>query len=219
ADKRESKGLIMKFGLGQPVRRHEDFRLIRGQGRYTDDIVLPRTTYAYVLRSPVAHAAIKRIDASAARVMPGVLFVGTGEDIRAAGLGDVPCTVRRPGRDGKPRHDTPRPALAQGKVRHVGQPVALVVAETYAQARDAAEAIEVDYDTLPAVTDAKAAVGPGAPQLFDHIPGNVVFDWDNDAGNTQATDAAFAKASRVVTLRRVNNRVVVNSMEPRNAIC
>jgi aerobic carbon-monoxide dehydrogenase large subunit len=208
----------MKFGLGQPVRRHEDFRLIRGQGRYTDDIVLPHMTYAYVLRSPIAHATIKRIDASAARQMPGVLFVGTGEDVRADGLGDVPCTVPLKSRDGTPRHDTPRPALAQGKVRHVGQPVALVVAETYAQARDAAEAIEIDYDALPAVTDAKAAVGAGAPQLFDHIPGNIVFDWDNDAGNAQATDAAFASATRVVTLELVNNRVVVNSMEPRNAI-
>jgi aerobic carbon-monoxide dehydrogenase large subunit len=208
----------MKFGLGQPVRRHEDFRLIRGQGRYTDDIALPRMTQAFVLRSPVAHAGIKRLDASAARKMPGVLFVGTGEDIRADGLGDVPCTIPLTSRDGKPRHDTPRPALAQGKVRHVGQPVALVVAETYAQARDAAEAIAVDYDALPAVTDAKTAVAPGAPQLFDQIPGNIVFDWDNDTGNAQATDAAFAKAARTVTLELVNNRVVVNSMEPRNAI-
>ncbi len=208
----------MKFGLGQPVRRHEDFRLIRGQGRYTDDIVLPRMSFAYVLRSPVAHARIARIDTGAARTMPGVLFVGTGDDIRADGLGDVPCTIPLVSRDGKPRHDTPRPALAQGKVRHVGQPVALVVAETYAQARDAAEAIAVDYDALPAVTDAKAAAAPGAPRLFDHIPGNVVFDWDNDAGNAQATDAAFATAARIVALELVNNRVVVNSMEPRNAI-
>jgi carbon-monoxide dehydrogenase large subunit len=208
----------MKFGVGQPIRRHEDFRLIRGQGRYTDDIVLPGMTHAYVLRAPAAHAAIARMDAAAARRMPGVLFVGTGDDVRADGLGDVPCTVPLVSRDGRPRHDTPRPALAQGKVRHVGQPVALVVAETYAQARDAAEAIDVDYETLPAVTDAKAAIAPGAPQLFDHIPGNIVFDWDNDAGNAQATDAAFAKATRVVTLELVNNRVVVNSMEPRNAI-
>ncbi len=161
----------MKFGIGQPVRRHEDLRLITGQGRYTDDVVLPRMTQAFVLRSPVAHAHIKRIDAAAARRMPGVLFVGTGEDVRADGLGDVPCTVPLMSRDGKPRHDTPRPVLARGKVRHVGQPVALVVAETLAAARDAAEAIEVEYDTLPAVTDAKDAIGPGAAQLFDDIPG------------------------------------------------
>ena len=208
----------MKFGVGQPVRRHEDLRLITGQGRYTDDVVLPRMSYAFVLRSPVAHAHIKRIDAAAARRMPGVLFVGTGEDVRADGLGDVPCTVPLMSRDGKPRHDTPRPVLALGKVRHVGQPVALVVAETLAAARDAAEAIEVEYDTLPAVTDAKEAIGPGAAQLFEQIPNNIVFDWDNDTGDAKATDAAFAKAARVVTLDLLNNRVVVNSMEPRNAI-
>src|ERR1700692_2315801 len=208
----------MKFGVGQPVRRHEDLRLITGQGRYTDDVVLPRMTQAFVLRSPVAHAHIKRIDAAAARRMPGVLFVGTGEDVRADGLGDVPCTVPLMSRDGKPRQDTPRPALALGKVRHVGQPVALVVAETLAAARDAAEAIEVDYDALPAATEARGAVAPGAPQLFDHIPGNVVFDWDNDMGDAKATAAAFAKAARTVTLELVNHRVVVNAIPPRTAI-
>jgi aerobic carbon-monoxide dehydrogenase large subunit len=179
----------MKFGVGQPVRRYEDLRLITGRGRYTDDVVLPRMSHAFVLRAPVAHATIKRIDAAAARRMPGVLFVGTGEDVRADGLGDVPCTVPLVSRDGKPRHDTPRPVLALGKVRHVGQPVALVVAETLAQARDAAEAIAVDYETLPAVTDAKDAIAPGAPLLFDHIPNNIVFDWDNDMGDAKATEA------------------------------
>src|SRR6266581_4445429 len=162
----------MKFGIGQPMRRHEDLRLITGRGRYTDDIILPRMTHAFVLRSPVAHAHIKRIDAAAARRMPGVLFVATGEDVRADGLGDVPCMVPLVNRDGTPRHDTPRPVLALGKVRHVGQPVVLVVAETLTAARDAAK----------------------------------------------ATDAAFSRAARVVTLELVNNRVVVNSMEPRNAI-
>ena len=208
----------MKFGIGQPVRRHEDLRLITGRGRYTDDITLPRMTHAFVLRAPVAHARIKRIDATAARRMPEVLFVATGEDVRADGLGDVPCMVPLVNRDGTPRHDTPRPVLALGKVRHVGQPVALVVAETFSAARDAAEAIEVEYDQLPAVTEAKDAIAAGAPQLFDHIPGNIVFDWDNDMGDAKATEAAFAKASRVVTLELVNNRLVVNSMEPRNAI-
>src|SRR5579863_6696120 len=208
----------MKFGVGQPVRRHEDLRLITGQGRYTDDVALPRMTQAFVLRSPVAHATIKHIDAAAARRMPGVLFVGTGEDVRADGLGDVPCMHPLNSRDGKPRHDTPRPVLAIGKVRHVGQPVALVVAETLAQAKDAAEAIEVDYETLPAVTDGRAALQPGAAQLFDTIPGNLVFDWDNDMCDFAATNAAFAKAKRVITLDAVNNRVVANSMEPRNAI-
>ncbi|HKM88468.1 MAG TPA: xanthine dehydrogenase family protein molybdopterin-binding subunit [Xanthobacteraceae bacterium] len=208
----------MKFGIGQPVRRHEDLRLVTGQGRYTDDIILPRMTHAFVLRAPVAHAHIKRVDATAARHMPGVLFVATGEDVRADGLGDVPCAVPLTNRNGTPRHNTPRPVLALGKVRHVGQPVALVVAETLTAARDAAEAIEVEYGQLPAVTEAKDAIAAGAPQLFDHIAGNVVFDWDNDVGDARATEAVFAKASRVVTLELVNNRVVVNSMEPRNAI-
>jgi carbon-monoxide dehydrogenase large subunit len=208
----------MKFGIGQPVRRHEDLRLITGQGRYTDDIVLPRMAQAFVLRSPVAHAKIKRIDAAAARRVPGVLLVATGEDLRADGLGDVPCTVPLVSRDGKPRHDTPRPVLALDRVRHVGQPVALIVAETLASARDAAEAIAIDYGQLPAVTEAKDAIAPGAAQLFDHIPGNIVFDWDNDMGDAKATEAAFAKATRVVSLDLTNNRVVVNSMEPRNAI-
>jgi aerobic carbon-monoxide dehydrogenase large subunit len=208
----------MKFGIGQPVRRHEDLRLITGGGRYTDDIVLPRMTRAFVLRASMAHARIKRIDATAARAMPGVLFVATGEDVRADGLGDLPCVTPLDNRDGTPRHDTPRPVLAVGHVRHVGEPVALVVAETLAAARDAAEAIEVEYEGLPAVTAAKEAVAPGAPQLFSHIAGNVVFDWDNDMGDAKATDAAFAKAARTVTLELINNRVVANSMEPRNAI-
>src|SRR5208282_6608153 len=110
-------------------------------------------------------------------------------------------------RNGTPRHNTPRPVLALGKVRHAGQPVALVVAETLTAARDAAEAIEVEYEALPAVTEAKDAIAPGAPQLFEHIPGNLVFDWDNDMGDAKATEAAFAKAVRVVALDLVNNRV------------
>ncbi|TMJ25381.1 MAG: xanthine dehydrogenase family protein molybdopterin-binding subunit [Alphaproteobacteria bacterium] len=208
----------MKFGIGQPVRREEDLRLITGGGRYTDDISLPRMAYAVVLRSPLAHAQIKRIDAAAARKIPGVLLVLTGEDVRADGLGDVPCTVPLVNRDGSPRHDTPRPVLAQEKVRHVGEPVALVVAETLIAARDAAESMAVDYDPLPAVTELKDAIAPGAPQLFEHIPGNVVFDWDNDTSNTGATTAAFATAAHTVALDLINNRIVVNSMEPRNAI-
>src|SRR5215469_8881449 len=210
------RGQRMKFGIGQPVRRVEDLRLITGRGLYTDDIVLPQSAQAFVLRSPVAHADIKRIDPAKARTAPGVLLVATAADL--AELGDVPCVTPLNNRDGTPRHDTPRPVLARGKVRHVGQPVALVVAETLAAARDAAEVIEVDYEQLPAVTEAKDAVAPGAPKLFDHIANNVVFDWDNDMGNAAATDAAFAKAARIVALDLVNNRVVANSMEPRNAL-
>jgi carbon-monoxide dehydrogenase large subunit len=208
----------VKFGIGQPLRRYEDLRLLTGKGRYTDDIALPGMVPAFVLRSPMAHARLKHVDAAAARRMPGVLLVLTGEDVAAEKLGDVPCVHPLTSRDGKPRHDTPRPVLAIGKVRHVGQPVALVVAETLAQARDAAEAIEVEYDELPAVVDSRAAIAKGAPQLFDHIPGNLVFDWDNDMTDAKATEAAFAKAKHVTALELVNNRVVANSMEPRNAL-
>ncbi len=208
----------MKFAVGQPLRRFEDLRLITGKGRYTDDIVLPGMVHAYVLRSPAAHARIARMDTTRARGMPGVLLLLTGEDVAAEGLGDVPCVAPLQNRDGTPRHDTPRPVLAIGKVRHMGQPVALVVAEKLYQARDAAEAIEIEYDALPAVVDARAAMEPGAPQLFDHIPRNIVFDWDNDRCDFAATEAAFARAARVTTIELVNNRVVANSMEPRNAI-
>jgi carbon-monoxide dehydrogenase large subunit len=208
----------MKFSVGQPVKRHEDLTLTAGKGRYTDDIALPGMAYAFVLRAPVAHAGIVRIDATSARTMPGVLLALTGEDVRKDGLGDVPCMHPLTSRDGKPRYDTPRPVLAIGKVRHVGQPVAVVVAETLAQAKDAAEAIAVDYEPLPAVTDGRAALEKGAPQIFEHIPGNLVFDWDNDTCDFAATEAAFARAARVVKLDVVNNRVVANSMEPRNAI-
>jgi carbon-monoxide dehydrogenase large subunit len=208
----------MKFGVGQPVRRFEDQTLITGKGSYTDDITLPRMSYGYVLRAPVAHALIKTIDATAARAKPGVLLVLTGEDVKAEGLGDVPCSVPLQSRDGNSRHDTPRPVLAVDKVRHAGQPVALVVAETLLQAQDAAEAIEIDYDALPAVTDGRAALAKDAPQLFDGIPGNLVFDWDNETSDFAAVDAAFAKATHVTTLEIVNNRVIANSMEPRNAI-
>src|SRR6202040_577995 len=137
---------LMKFGVGQPVRRFEDARLITGHGSYTDDIDLPHTAHAYVLRSPVAHAEIRKVDAQAARAMPGVLLILTGEGVVIEGLGDVPCATPLVNRDGSPRHDTPRPVLAVPKVRHVGEPVALVVAQTLAQARDAAEAIVVEYN-------------------------------------------------------------------------
>src|SRR5262245_8141393 len=208
----------MKFGVGQPIRRVEDQNLITGQGRYTDDIQLEKAARAVVLRAQVAHANIRKLDVTTARKMPGVLLILTGDDVKADGLGDLPCTAPLNSRDGKPRHDTPRPALAIGKVRHLGQPVALVIAETLLQAQDAAEAIEIDYEMLPAVTDGRAALESGAPQLFDGIPGNLVFDWDNDTSDFAATDAAFAKAAHVTTLEIINNRVVVNSMEPRNAI-
>jgi aerobic carbon-monoxide dehydrogenase large subunit len=208
----------MKFGIGQPVRRHEDVRLVTGTGRYTDDISVSGQTYAYVLRSPVAHGRVRRVDISAARSMPGVLLALTGEDVIADGLGDLPCIIPLKNRDGSPRHDTPRPILATDKVRYVGQPVALVLAETLNQARDAAEAIRLDFEALPAVVDAVAAIAAGAPQLFEHIKSNVVVDWVNECSDPAAVDATLAKAAHITRLDLVNSRVVVNAMEPRNAI-
>lgn len=208
----------MKFGMGQAVRRAEDLPLLSGRGCYTDDITLPATAIGYVLRSPVAHAKLLRIDAEAARSMPGVLLILTGDDVKRDGLGDIPCLAPLTSRDGKPRYDTPRPVLATDKVRHAGQPVAFIVAETLHQARDAAEAIVVDYGELPVVTDPHAALESGASLLFEHIPNNLAFDWDNDQCDAAATEVAFAKAARVTTITLVNNRVVANSIEPRNAI-
>jgi carbon-monoxide dehydrogenase large subunit len=213
-----TNGGTMKFGLGQPLRRFEDLRLVAGAGCYTDDLTLPQMAHAWVVRAAVAHARIIRLDTAAAQRLPGVLLVLTGHDVLADRLGEIPCFHPLTNRDGSPRKDTPRPILAYQKVRHAGEPVALVVAETLHQARDAAEAIELEYETLPAVVDSRAAIKSGAPQLFEHIPNNLVFDWDNDRCDFAATEAAFARATRVTTLETVNNRVVANSMEPRNAI-
>ncbi len=208
----------MKFGVGQPVRRFEDITLITGAGRFTDDIALPGMLVAHVLRSTVAHGILRHVDATAAAAMPGVRLVLTGADVRAEGIGDVPCLYPLLSRDGTPRADTPRPVLVVDRVRHVGDPVALVVADTLTQAKDAAEAIAVEIDTLPVVVDVVAATAEGAPRLFEGAPGNVVFDWDNDTCDVRATDRAFATADRVVGIRLVNNRLVANPMEPRNAL-
>ncbi|MBS0517582.1 MAG: xanthine dehydrogenase family protein molybdopterin-binding subunit [Proteobacteria bacterium] len=209
---------MAKFGIGQSVRRVEDPRLLTGGGRYTDDTKLAQpAARAYVLRSPHAHADIRKIDTTAAKKAPGVLLVLTGDDVKKAGFGDLPCLVPVTNRDGTPRAETSRPMLAQGRVRHVGDPVALVVAETLEQAKDAAELIEVDYAPRGHTVGTYESAQPGAPLVHDHIKGNVAFDWE--MGDRARTEAAFAKASRVVKLQIVNNRLVVNSMEPRGAIC
>jgi carbon-monoxide dehydrogenase large subunit len=207
----------MQFGIGQPVRRKEDRRFITGAGRYLDDIALPGMVHAYLLRSPHGHAAIRAIDVSAARRLPGVLAVLTGADAERDGLRLVPCLAPVAVKPGTPAQTMPRrPALATDRVRHVGDAVALVVAETRDQAKDAAEAIAVDYEVLPAVTDLAAAVKPGAPLLWPEAPGNRNFVWAD--GDAEKTERAFAKAARVVSIEVVNNRVVPNSMEPRGAI-
>lgn len=206
----------MKFGTGQSVRRKEDLRLITGRGQYTDDINLPGQAQLYVLRSPHAHARIGRIDTAAARQAPGVLAVYTIDDLKADKVGTLPCVLPVKNRDGSAMTLPPRPALADGTVRYVGDPVACVVAESLAAARDAAELIEVDYDILPATADTAAARRDGAPLVWDKVPGNLAFDWE--FGDRAKIEAAFASAAHVTRVELLNNRIVVNAMEPRACI-
>jgi len=161
---------LQKYGVGQPLRRKEDDTLVRGKGKYTDDFNLPGQAFAWIVRSPHAHGIIKSIDTAAAKAMPGVLGVWTGADVASANYNPFTCGLPLKNRDGSPLLQTNRTALMSDKVRFVGDPVAFVVAETLAQARDAAEAVILDIEPLPAVTDAAEAAKPGAPQLYDHIP-------------------------------------------------
>jgi|JI10StandDraft_1071094.scaffolds.fasta_scaffold02708_22 carbon-monoxide dehydrogenase large subunit len=202
-------------GIGAAVKRKEDRRFLVGKGQYTDDVTLPNQSYAVFVRSPYGHAKVNGVDAKAALAAPGVLAVLTGADVAADGLGGIPCGWLVKSKDGSPMVEPPHPALAQGKVRHVGDPVAMVIASTKAAAKAAAALVEVDYEPLPAVGLLANAIVPGAPQVWDEAPGNVCFDWH--IGDPATTDAAFAKAAHVVELDLVNNRVAPNPMEPRAA--
>jgi len=204
---------LQKHGVGQPVRRKEDDTLVRGKGKYTDDFSLPKQAYAWMVRSSHAHGIIKSMDIAAAKAMPGVLGVWTGADLIAAGYKPFVCGLPLKSRDGSPLLQTNRMPLASDKVRYVGDAVAFVVAETVAQARDAAEAVVLDIEPLPAVTSAAEAAKPGAPQLYEHIPNNVALDFHY--GDTAKIDAAFAGAAHVTKLDIVNTRVAVVAMEPR----
>ncbi len=210
---RDNAIALQKHAIGQPVRRKEDDTLVRGKGRYTDDFNLPGQAHAWMVRSSHAHGVIRSIDASAARNMPGVLGVYVGRDLVEAGYTPIRCGLPMKNADGSPLLQTDRMALAIDRVRFVGDPVACVVAETAAQARDAAEAVTVEIDPLPAVTASEDAVKPGAPLLYDHIPNNVALDYYS--GDRDATAAAFAKAAHVTALDIVNSRVAVVAMEPR----
>jgi aerobic carbon-monoxide dehydrogenase large subunit len=204
------------FGKAQTPRRVEDARLLKGAGRYLDDFVLARQTYAAFVRSPHGHADIRSIDTAAALGMPGVFGVFTGDDLAKAGVGNVPCMAPLKNRDGSTVKTPDRPALARGRVRFAGEAVVLVVADTPENARDAAEAVAIDYAPLPASGDLRAAIQPGAPQVWDNAKGNIAFDWV--IGDEAKTKALFAKAAHTVELDIVNNRLVPNSMEPRGAI-
>jgi carbon-monoxide dehydrogenase large subunit len=204
----------MKFGIGQPVPRNEDPVLLRGEGRYTDDLSLPGELHAVFVRSQHAHGVLRGIDASFARTMPGVVAVLTAADL--AGYGRITCALPLKNADGSPLRSTARPSLAEDRVRFVGDPVACVIAETRAQAKDAAEAVAVDVSPLPAVLSAREAAAPGAPQLYDSLPGNLALDYA--FGDAAKVAEAFARAAHVTRLSAVNSRVVVASMEPRGAI-
>jgi carbon-monoxide dehydrogenase large subunit len=206
----------MKFGLGQGVARVEDQRFLTGSGRYTDDLVLPGALHAVVFRAPVAHGRITELDASEARGMPGVHAVLTAADLAELGIGKLVADVVPEGEGGTACIVPARALLAEDKMRYAGEPLAFVVAETPLQAQDAAEAIVLDFEELPAVVDADAALAPGAPAIYAEAPDNRLVRVSE--GDAAAVEAAFATAAHTVELELVNNRVVVASMEPRNAI-
>jgi aerobic carbon-monoxide dehydrogenase large subunit len=201
--------------IGASIQRKEDYRFLTGAGQYTDDVTLPNQAYAAFVRSPHAHAAISNISIEKAQAAPGVVGVYTGADLASAKLGGLPCGWLITDVNGQPMKEPPHPCLAQGKVRHVGDPVAVVVAATLEQARDAAEKVEVDYDVLPAVVDPVKAHAKGAPVLHDIAPDNTCYVWA--LGDKAKVDEAFAKAAHVTKLDFINNRLIPNAIEPRAA--
>ncbi|MDN3519321.1 xanthine dehydrogenase family protein molybdopterin-binding subunit [Aquisalimonas lutea] len=203
-------------GIGKAAKRKEDRRFLTGEGRYTDDIDLPGQVYACFLRSPHAHARINRIDTGPAREAPGVVAVYTGDDLAADGVGGIPCGWQITDVDGQPMKEPAHPALAQGKVRYVGDQVAVVIAESYHQAKDAAERIDVDYDILDAVVSPAEALEEGRPQVHDEAPGNQCYVWE--LGDGDAVDDAFNRAAHVTRLDLVNQRLAPNAIEPRAAV-
>jgi aerobic carbon-monoxide dehydrogenase large subunit len=207
---------MKQFGIGQPVRRVEDRRFITGHGSYLDDIARPWQSHAFMLRSPHAHARIGAIDTAAALAAPGVLAILTGDDLARDGIGGIPCLSAVANRDGTSSVLPPHPPLVRDRVRHVGDTVAVVVAESAAAARDAAELIGVDYEPLPAVVDTAHALDPGQRQVWDEAPGNLCFDWE--VGDGAGVERVMAAARHRISLELVNNRIVVNSMEPRGAV-
>ena len=207
---------MTETGIGGSVPRVEDSRFLTGAGCYSDDVVAPAAAWAVLVRSPHAHADIVALDSADAETSSGVLGVFTAADLDADGLGDIPCIYPVEGKGGSPTVVPPHPALARDRVHYVGEPVALVVAETQDQARDAAERVLVDYRDRPSVNDTARAQDPDAPQIWPEAPGNVVVDWET--GDAQAVARALDQAAHVTTLTLVNNRVAVNQIEPRAAL-
>jgi carbon-monoxide dehydrogenase large subunit len=207
---------MRKDGIGAAVLRKEDRRFLTGAGTYTDDLTRPGQVHMHVVRSPVAHARLRGVRADAARAARGVVAVLTGADLAAEKIGNIPTGWQIHSKDGRPMVEPPHPALAHEKVRHVGDPVAIVLAASRDAAREAALLLEVDYEELPAVATIEQALRPGAPRVWDEAPGNLCFDWQ--LGDAAGTDAAFARAAKVVALDVVNNRLVPNAIEPRAAL-
>jgi aerobic carbon-monoxide dehydrogenase large subunit len=203
-------------GIGASVRRKEDARFLNGRGHYTDDMNRPGQLYAYVKRSDRPHAKINSIDSAAASKAPGVAAVFTGADMAAEEIGGLPCGWQIHNKDGTPMAEPPHPVMAVGKVRHVGDPVAVVIAGTRQQAKDAAELLSIDYSDLPAVATMAAALAPGAASLHDGVEGNICYDWH--IGDKAIVDGVFAAAHKVVRLDLTNNRLIPNAMEPRSAV-
>src|SRR5215467_13833723 len=199
-------------GMGASIKRKEDRRFLLGKGQYTDDITLPNQSYAVFVRSIHAHAKLGKIDTAAAKAAPGVLGVFTGADIAADQLGPLPCGWLIKSKDGSNMIEPPHPALAQGKVRHVGDPIAMVVATSKAAARAAAGLVDITYDALPAIGLVADAVKPGAPVVHDEAPNNLCYDWH--IGDPASVDAAFAKAAHIIDLDLTNNRLAPNAIEP-----
>ncbi len=207
---------LEQFGVGQPVLRVEDPTLLKGEGRYTDDVNVAGQAHAVMVRSRYGHGTIRKVDVTAARKMPGVLGAYTAADLAAGGVNPIKCGMMVQGRDGKPWLTPARPVLASDKVRFSGEAVAMVVAETQAKAKDAAEAVEVEIDQLPAAPDVVTALAAGAPQVHDSVPGNVAVDYH--WGDSAKVAEAFAKAAHVTKLALVSNRIIINPMEPRSAV-
>ncbi len=205
-----------RFGSDHGALRSEDAPLLTGAGRFTDDLTVPGQACGVFVRAPVSHAAIRNVDCDAARAMPGVLGVYSGKDAAADGLGPIPPVAVFPGRDGKPMFSAAMPVLAADRIRYIGEPVALVVAETLAQAQDAAEAVRIDHDELPSAPDIERAIAPDAAAIHADRPGNVALDWTD--GNAAALDEVFAKAAHVERVRLADTRLAPVSMEPRGGI-
>ena len=216
---------MREFDIGSSIPRVEDLTLLRGRGRYTDDISMPGEARLFVLRAPHASARIKRIDTAAAKTAPGVIAVYTGADLAADGIGDVPSRGRKKTPDGKPNFEPPYPALIRDRVAMLGDPVVAVIAETLAQAKDAAELVEIDYEPLPAVTDTAATVAPGAPAVWPQAPGNVCYvERDRQQGrrstppsprpSTSSGSASSSRASACIRWSRAPRSAITTSARP-----